>query len=273
MKKEKLISYLDDFLRNNAFNNDSSKNWLQVDNEKKEIKKIWYSVDASTYIFDLAKKENVDLILCHHGIFWWHESLLVWIPYERIKKLISSDIALYACHLPLDTHEKVGNNIWLLKWFINIFGIWNSDFSFDKDKKIHKWKDFIVEKFWAWEKENICYMLKFDKQVHISNLQTLYADTMQLQKKLYNFWNKDYIKSIAFISWWWWFLIKEAYDKNIDLFLTWEAKHKEILQAKELWQSIMLAWHYETEKIWPKLLAYHLKEKFDLDVIFLDEKY
>ncbi|NDK07764.1 hypothetical protein EOM39_00790 [Candidatus Gracilibacteria bacterium] len=43
--------------------------------------------------------------------------------------------------------------------------------------------------------------------------------------------------------------------------------------AKELLQSIMLCGHYETEKIGPKLLAYHLKDKFDIEVIFLDEKY
>lgn len=272
MKKEKLLSYLDQYLKINKFN-DSSKNGLQVDNTKKEIKKIWYSVDASTYIFDLAKKENVDLVLCHHGIFWWYESVLVGVPYERINKLFSSDIALYACHLPLDAHEEVGNNIWLLKWFINIFWIWKSDFSFDKDKKAYKSKDFTVEEFWTRHEQEIWYLLKLKNKVHISNLQTIYADTLTLQKKLYNFWNKDYIESVAFVSWWWWSWVKEAFQKNIDLYITGEAAHHEILQAKELWQSIMLAWHYETEKIWPKLLAYHLRDKFDLEIVFLDEKY
>jgi putative NIF3 family GTP cyclohydrolase 1 type 2 len=31
--------------------------------------------------------------------------------YERLKKLLLNDIALYAAHLPLDLHEEVGNNI------------------------------------------------------------------------------------------------------------------------------------------------------------------
>ena len=43
--------------------------------------------------------------------------------------------------------------------------------------------------------------------------------------------------------------------------------------AKELWQSILIWGHYETEKIWPKLLAYHLRDKFDLEIVYLDEKY
>jgi putative NIF3 family GTP cyclohydrolase 1 type 2 len=29
------------------------------------------------------------------------------VPFERTKKLIKNDIALYACHLPLDAHNEV----------------------------------------------------------------------------------------------------------------------------------------------------------------------
>jgi putative NIF3 family GTP cyclohydrolase 1 type 2 len=69
MKKQDLINYLDQYLKINDFQ-DKSKNGLQVDNSKKEIKKIGYSVDASTYIFEKAKEEKVDMVLCHHGMYW-----------------------------------------------------------------------------------------------------------------------------------------------------------------------------------------------------------
>lgn len=259
MQKIELINYLDSFLQINEFK-DNSKNWLQVDNTKKEINKIGYSVDASTYIFDKAKEEKIDFIICHHGMFWWIENTLTWVVYNRTQKLINNDIALYACHLPLDAHEEVWNNIWLLKWFTNIFWL--------------KEGDYTINKFWLYHWKEIGYSLYFwNNKIHISSLQTLYSETLQLNKKLYNFWNKDFINSIAFISWWWGEGIKEAKNLWIDLFLTWEAQHHEIILAKELWQSIMLAWHYETEKIWPKLLTHHLKEKFWIEVIFLDEKY
>ena len=69
MLKQELISYLDEYLQINNFK-DSSKNGLQVDSDKNEIKKIGFSVDASTYIFDKAIEEDVDIVLCHHGLFW-----------------------------------------------------------------------------------------------------------------------------------------------------------------------------------------------------------
>ena len=122
MKKEELISYMNEYLRVSEFD-DASKNGLQVDTSKKEINKIGYSVDASTYVFEKAKKEGVDLILCHHGIFWGQEEVLTDIVYKRIATLIKNDIALYASHLPLDAHKEVGNNSGLLQAFTRIFGI------------------------------------------------------------------------------------------------------------------------------------------------------
>ncbi|NCO31703.1 hypothetical protein GW891_02630 [bacterium] len=69
MNKKELISYLDDYLKISDFK-DTSKNGLQVDSEKTEIKKLGFAVDANTYIFDKAIDEGVDMVLTHHGIFW-----------------------------------------------------------------------------------------------------------------------------------------------------------------------------------------------------------
>lgn len=258
MKKEELIKYLNDYLKISDFE-DSSKNGLQVDNSKKEIKKIGYSVDATSYIFDKAKEENVDMVLCHHGMFWWFEQTLVWLPYERAKNLFDNDIALYASHLPLDAHREVGNNAWLMKAFINIFWLQEGDYK--------------LENFWEYHGSYIWFWLKFKKELHISNLVTPYAEQMQLIKKLYNFWNKEFITSVAFVSGWALSCYIEANNKDYDVLVTWEWAHHELCWAKELGQSILIWWHYETEKIWPKLLAYHLRDKFWIDIVYLDEKY
>jgi len=37
--------------------------------------------------------------------------------------LIKNDIALYACHLPLDGHEEVGNNVVMLNKFVDFFAM------------------------------------------------------------------------------------------------------------------------------------------------------
>ncbi len=258
INKKQLLEHLDTYLANPEYQ-DSSKNGLQVDTSKTSIAKIGYAVDATTYIFDKAKEAGVDMIITHHGIFWGNEETLVWVPYERIKRLIESDIALYSCHIPLDAHDAVWNNIGLLKGFCHIFWM------HEKDQK--------VEKFAHYKGKDIGFWLRFWKQIHISALQTLFADGLWLQKRLYNFWNKTTIESICFISGQWAKYAQEAKEKLYDVIVTGEAVHSEICRAKELWVSLFLWGHYETEKIGPKLLAHHLEKEFWLEVVYLDEKY
>lgn len=258
MNKIELIKYINEYLNIEWFK-DSSKNGLQVDNSLGDIKKIGYAVDANTYIFEKAKYENVDLVLTHHGIFWWHEQTLTGISYERAKLLLDNDIALYSAHLPLDAHQDVWNNIGLAKAFIRIFWI--------------REEDYELERFWEYQWQTIWYGLKFKNPLHVSNLVTPYAEHMQLLKRFYNFWSLTKFSSICFVSGWALNSMHEAKNKNYDVLVTWEGVHYEMTLAKEIKQSVLIWGHYETEKIGPKLLAHHLKNKFEIETVFLDEKY
>jgi dinuclear metal center YbgI/SA1388 family protein len=256
MNKKELISYLDEYLKINSFE-DRSKNGLQVDNQKEEIFKIGYSVDATSYIFERAHQEKVDMVLCHHGLFWGQEEVITWVVFKRIQTLIQNDIALLAYHLPLDAHSEVGNNIGLLKAFVRMFDL----------------QDYEIECFWEYHGQTIGYGIRFKEDIHIDNLIVPFAEQIGLEKTLYNFWKKEFIHSLAFVSGAGGDDIKEASEKDYDAFLTGEAKHSEICLAKELSLSLFIGWHRETETIWPKLLAEYLKEKFGLEIVFLDEKY
>jgi len=258
MNKKELIKYLDEYLKIADYTDDS-KNWLQIDCDKDEIKKIGYAVDANTYIFKKAVEERVDMVISHHGLFWWHEQVLVWLPYRRAKIMLENDICSYACHLPLDAHPEIGNNIWLLKAFVNIFWLREGEYN--------------IEPFCEYKWNIIWFWLRFEKPLYISNMVIPYAERMQLLKRLYNFWNKEYINSVAFVSGWALSEVTKAKEQNYDVFVTWEWVHHEMILAKELWQTILIWWHYETEKIWPKLLAYHLRDKFWIEIVYLDEKY
>lgn len=258
MNKQELITYLDEYLKVSDFI-ENSKNGLQVDTQKTEIQKIGYAVDATTYIFEKAKQEWVDMVISHHGIYWWDEQTLTDISYERINTLIKHDICLYASHIPLDAHPQVGNNIWLIKAFVNIFGL-------------REW-DYEIESFSSYNGKNIGFGIKFKNKLHVSNLITPYAERMWLLKKFYNFWNKQYFTSLWIITWGAGKYFIDAKNNKYDIFLTGEASHGQLISAKEHAQSIMLGGHYETEKIGPKLLAYHLKETFWIEIVFLDEKY
>jgi len=250
MKKLDLIKFLNEYLKIDQYQ-DTSKNGLQVDNDKEEVKKIWYAVDASTYIFDKAIKENVDMVICHHGLFWWFDPIVTWTHYQKLSKLIKNDISLYACHLPLDGHEEVGNNIVMLNRFIEIMNISNFD----------------IEQNWH------AFWLKFIDWVFLDDIVKVYCKNIWIVPELYNFWNKEKINSIYFSSGGGLYSAKVAKEQNYDLLITGEWPHHEIIRAKELWQSIILWWHYETEVFGVEALAEKLRKDFDIQIVFLNEKY
>jgi putative NIF3 family GTP cyclohydrolase 1 type 2 len=53
--------------------------------------------------------------LLHHGLFWGGAQPLVGIAYEKYAAILSSGLAVYASHLPLDLHPVHGNNAGLAR--------------------------------------------------------------------------------------------------------------------------------------------------------------
>lgn len=257
MKKDDLVKFLNEYLKIDNYQ-DSSKNWLQVDTSKQEIKKIWYAVDAASYLFDKAIEEWVDMVICHHGMFWGDEQVLTWLLYDRVKKLISNDIWLYACHLPLDWHGEVGNNIVILNKFLHYFDLDQSD--------------YIIDQFWFYRWQSIWFALRLNSDIKYENFIE-FCKFIWLDISDYNFWDRIEIKSICFVSGWWGSALFEAKDKWFDVFLTWEMSHSSIMFAKELKQTVVLWWHYETEIFGVQALSEKLNKDFGIEIVFLDEKY
>jgi len=258
MNKKELISYINSYLEIDKFVDDS-KNGLQVDNTKDKITKIWYAVDATSYIFDKAIQENIDLLIVHHGLFWGGDQPIVGVQFDRIKKLLDNDIALAGYHLPLDAHKEVGNNAGLLQLFIDTFNI----------------REYDIQSFVNYRWNNIWYVITFSTPLYVEDVIAKYCESWRLEKQFFNFWDIKTIKSVAFCSGWALEvgILNEVKQGGYDLYITWEGVHYQITYAKELKQSILLWGHYETEKFWPRLLANHLKDKFWIEIVELDEKY
>src|SRR5574344_1764790 len=100
------------FIPINNYPDDPSLNCIQVENKNSEapIKKIGFAVDACLETMQRAADEGCSLLFVHHGIFWGNEQTITGCHYRRISTLINNDIALYACHIPLDANHEVGNN-------------------------------------------------------------------------------------------------------------------------------------------------------------------
>jgi putative NIF3 family GTP cyclohydrolase 1 type 2 len=114
--------------------------------------------------------------------------------------------------------------------------------------------------------------LRFEEKIKFENIEK-FCDKLWLEKWIYNFGNVVDIRSIYFSSGGWLFEAKFAKEKNYDLLITWEWAHHEMINAKEIWQSIVLWWHYETEIFGIEALAKKLKKNFGIEIVFLDEKY
>lgn len=68
------------------------------------------AVDASLRTIQGAIDAGANLLIVHHGLFWSGAQPLRGRYYERVRQLITNDVAVYSSHLPLDLHPTFGNN-------------------------------------------------------------------------------------------------------------------------------------------------------------------
>jgi dinuclear metal center YbgI/SA1388 family protein len=112
---ERIVEYLDRLL-DTAGTPDyaGALNGLQVDN-RQPIRRVAVAVDASLAAIDGAITAGAQLLIVHHGLFWSGATPLRGVAFERIKRLMMNDVAVYSAHLPLDRHPDIGNNVLLAR--------------------------------------------------------------------------------------------------------------------------------------------------------------
>src|SRR5437870_8595713 len=105
-----IVGYADRFLRIREIGDwDNALNGLQIENSGGATK-IGVAVDASTRVLKAAAKQNVDLVIVHHGLFWPGLQPVTAALRRQLQLAFENNIALYSAHLPLDLHPQVGNN-------------------------------------------------------------------------------------------------------------------------------------------------------------------
>jgi len=109
MQRVQLEAELNNLLQPQRFR-DYCPNGLQVEGSV-EISKLVTGVTACDALIEEALSLNADCLLVHHGYFWRNEEQAIkGIKKNRLRKLLLNQINLFAYHLPLDVHEKFGNN-------------------------------------------------------------------------------------------------------------------------------------------------------------------
>lgn len=106
-----IVSALDSELRLRDFPGDVSHNGLQVEGAADGVAKVCCGVDASPAFFREAVARGAQMLFVHHGISWGSSlSRIAGANYALVAPLVRAGVALYAAHLPLDAHPRLGNN-------------------------------------------------------------------------------------------------------------------------------------------------------------------
>src|SRR5919199_5380764 len=110
-----IAAHLDDLLRTaDVPDYGNALNGVQVETDA-EIVKVAAAVDARERTIRGAVEQGANLLLVHHGLFWKGLQPLRGAHLRRVRALLASRLALYASHLPLDTHPELGNNALLAR--------------------------------------------------------------------------------------------------------------------------------------------------------------
>jgi dinuclear metal center YbgI/SA1388 family protein len=226
---------------------DISLNGLQVSNKSGEVRKAAFAVDASMESFKRAAQWGADILFVHHGLFWGKALSLTGSHFERIRFLIENNLALYACHLPLDMDSELGNNISVAK-ILELDDI--TPFGEYRGKKIG-YKGLLKE---ALSCEELIEKCGFDNDGILSLLK----------------FGPDKCRSIGIITGGACKEVEQAVSEELDLYLTGEISHQIYHQCLEDGINVISAGHYATEIFGVKNVSDKVNSDLGLETVFID---
>ncbi|MDR2542834.1 MAG: Nif3-like dinuclear metal center hexameric protein [Treponema sp.] len=222
-----LDAFFKSFLDMDGFaSSDRSLNGIQVDNDGSVVKKIAFGVDAAMETFEQAAVINAGMIFVHHGLFWGAPASVAGNLRRRIKFLLDHNICLYAVHLPLDQHPKLGNNAVLAE----LLGLEN------------------IEPFGDYHGRKIGFKGAFPKPVSIDEAVKRINFMGRPPQGVFPFGKKD-CTTAAVVSGGSSMSAKNAIEEGIDLFVTGESSHSVYHECLEGKLNMIAGGHYSTE-VW-----------------------
>jgi dinuclear metal center YbgI/SA1388 family protein len=226
---------------------DPSLNGIQVDNDGSAIQKIAFGVDASMETFMRAVAAEAGLLFVHHGLFWGGPARIAGNLRRRIQYLLDHNLALYAVHLPLDQHPRLGNNAGLAE----LLGLEN------------------MEPFGLYHGRKIGYKGNFPEPLEIEAAVKKIGFMGRPPLGVYPF-GKEKSRTCAVVSGGAADEALEALEEGIDLFVTGEMSHQVYHQCLEGRLNMIAGGHYSTE-VWGlrRVMEYGAVE-LHLDMEFID---
>jgi len=244
-----LVAYLEEMF-SLAASPDVSYNGLQFEGAD-EISSLATGVDATVDFIRAAGRKKAQFAIVHHGLFWkgkeWRK--IDRFARETVTELISSDLNLFAIHLPLDGHPEVGNNARIAQ-------------AIDARPEC-AFGEFLGRK--------IGTLGKFDSPISKEKFKLRCERAIGPVLHHLDF-GPPKISKVGIVSGGGWdsLLDPMVYDGGLDAILTGEVIHQAVAPCRERKIHLFALGHYATETFGVKALGEHLSAKFGLKHTFIN---
>ena len=245
-----IATYLDDLLRTSETPDyPTALNGLQIDGSG-PVRKIAAAVDYSARTIAKAVDADANFLIVHHGMFWSGPQNIVGPVYARLRLLIEKGVAVYSSHLPLDRHDRFGNNALLARELdLTPSGGFARFQTIDIGVRGEAKMDTA---------ELIARATKF-AAAHGGAVRTTPVPEKHQTRK----WAMCTGSGASAET------LREAADNGIDTLIVGEGPHWTAVQAADEGLVIIYAGHYATETPGVTAIAKHAAEKFSLPWVFL----
>lgn len=246
MRRDDLAQYLAELLAIDRYA-DYAPNGLQIEGTD-QIQRICTAVTASDEVIRQAISWGADALLVHHGYFWRGESpLIVGMKAQRIARLLTHQMNLFAYHLPLDCHLELGNNACLGR-LLSI-------------KEVHTHKVGAIEHLlWSGALSQSMSAIALAEMI----TQQFARAPVHIEG------NTREIKRIAWCSGGAQDYIEQAAQLGVDAYLSGEISERTYYQAKELGIHYYACGHHATERYGIQALGAFLAKQNSLEHLFID---
>lgn len=245
ISRDEITLFLDRELRTTEIR-DSSCNGLQVQGAP-FVSKIGLAVDACIAAYEQAVEKGCGMLIAHHGIIWDGLRSITGKNYKHVKFLLDHDLNLYASHLPLDLHPKLGNNAGLAA----ILGLGR------------------LKPFGNYKGTMIGFEGVLSNERSLDNIVGTLCEKLDAECTVLPFGDKS-IKRVAIVSGGASGELAEAIDKGIDCYVTGEPGHANYHEALEAKINVIYCGHYHSETPGVKALGKLIENQFGIETVFLD---
>jgi dinuclear metal center YbgI/SA1388 family protein len=240
-----LVAYLDQYLDSRG--RDYGPNGLQVEG-REQIRKVVTGVSACQELFVRAREAGADAVLVHHGIFWeGMPRVLTGFQYRRVAELVRGEMNLLAYHLPLDRHPEIGNN-----------AIAGRELGLTD-----------LEPFGLHEGLPIGFKGRFAEPIPAAELVER-SRRVFAQEPLAFLEGPDPVRTLGIISGGAQRDLYTAIHDGLDAYITGEVSEWVMNVAREARVHYLAAGHYATERLGIRALGEHLRDRFGIEVEFVD---